>query len=331
MRLGLAVSAVALSLACAPEEPSSVPLPWIEAFAALDSIPPAVDSAGGVDTFGSIDAAVTLDEGGIVVVDGMNGLVRLLRDGAEIDASGGPGDGPREFRMIRHLAAFGGDSVLVLDQARHRLSILRADRDSLVWAGDTLIPIPAEDLCTLRGRLFFAGGYNSAILHEGSLDGQIVSSFGSPEGADFLSQALSSVGTLACSADADALAFVSETLGIVRVFSPDGRELRRDSIPGFVHTVYEVTGNAMRPTLPDEGYAHVVSSVQWLLGQDLLVQLSRGRRSEGVGQDVRLWLADGTWRSDLPQWPRVVAVLPDTALLTTVADPYPRLLNYRVR
>lgn len=330
MRCCMALSAVVISLSCAPEEQPSVPPSWIEAFVAVDSLPSAVDSVGGVDTFGSIDAAVTLADGSIVVIDGMNGLVRLLRDGEEVDASGGPGDGPREFRMIRHLAAFGGDSILVLDQARHRLAILRAERDSLVWAGDTLIPIPAEDLCTLRGRLFFAGGYESAILHEGSLDGQILRSFGSPEGPDYLSQALSSVGVLACSAEADALAFVSETLGIVRIFSPDGQQLRRDSIPGFARTVYEVTGNAMRPTLPEEGYAHLVSSVQWL-GQDLLIQLSRGRPSDGVGQDVRLWLADGTWRSDLLEWPRVVAVPPDTTLVVAVADPYPRLLAYRVR
>lgn len=330
MRRTSAVAALLSLVACAPEAPLPPPVSWVEVFAGLDSVPAAVDSAGSADSFGSVDAAVTLSDGGTVVIDGMNGLVRLLRDGVQIDASGGPGDGPKEFRMIRRAALGRGDSVIVLDQARHRLAVLRADRDSLAWAGDTVLPLPVADFCTIGGRLFFAAQGGAWILHEGTTDGQVLTSFGGPEGDDLLSQALSGVGTLACSADAQELAFVSMTLGIARIFSLDGRELRRDSIPGFVRTIYEVTGNAMRPKLPEQGYAHSVSSVQWL-GRSLLVQLSRGPISVGAGQDTRLWLADGTWVSELPQWPRIVDVTHDTALVATIDDPYPRLMTYRIR
>jgi len=330
VRSKLATLTLFLSFGCAPDQPVPEPLPWSGVFTSLSAVPPATDTIGEPGTFGSVDAAVTLRDGGLVVLDGMNRVVRLIRDGVEVHSLGGSGDGPREFRFIRKVARFGADSLLVLDEGRRRLAILRAGPDSLEWVGDTLLQAPAGDLCVIGRRLYLAGEHDSAILHETTLEGQVVTSFGRVEGDDALSQALSGVGVLACSSGTEALAFVSLTLGVARIFSTEGSETRRDSIPGFVRTVYEVSGNAMRPRLPSEGYAHAVSSVQWV-GQDLLVQLSRGRRSEGAGQDARLWRADGTWAVELPPWPRVLAIPPDTSLIATVDDPYPRVVSYRIR
>jgi len=329
MRPGFVLSVAVLSVGCVAED-APAPLTWTEAFVALDPVPAPVDSAGDSSLFGSINAVVALGGDRLVVVDGMNRVVRLLRDGVEVHRTGGSGDGPNEFRMIRRAVSVGQDSVLILDESRARIAILRAGNDSLEWAGDTLIPFPAQDICALGGHLFLAGSYESLILHEASLEGEIKRSFGPPEGEDYLGQALSGVGNLACSSENSALAFASQTLGIVRIFTPDGREIRRDSIPGFVRTVYEVSGNVMRPALPEEGFAHTVAGMQWL-GQDLLVQLSRGRRADGIGRETRLWRADGTWREDLPEWPWIVAVQSDTSLVAAVEDPYPRLLTFRVR
>lgn len=329
MRQWTAVSLAALMVACQAED-TAPRQSFNDVFLALDSVPAPADSIGDPSSFGYIDDAVVLRDGGVVVVDGMNGLVRLLRAGAEVHRIGGLGDGPREFRCVRRAAYLGGDSILVLDQCRGRIVLLQARQDSLIWAHDALAAPWAEDLCVVGGRLYLAGTYDGRIIHRATLSGEVTASFGELEGMDPLSQALSGTGVLACSEERERLAFASLTLGIVRVFSADGQELRRDSIPGFVRTVYEVTGVRMRPTLPEQGYAHAVTAMTWM-GDELLVQLTRGPRSDGVGRESRMWRADGTWVRKLPEWPRLLDMQADSSLLTVADDPYPRLLIYRVR
>ena len=224
----------------------------------------------------------------------------------------------------------GADSLIVVDETRRRIVFLHVDGDSLTWMGDAALPFLARDLCTISDRLFVAGVHDSRILHEVTFEGEVANSFGGQEGPDPLSQALRSIGLIACSETLHALAFVAQMFGIVHVYSAEGDLMARDSVPDFVQTVYEVSGRSFRPTLPEEGYAHRVASVNWV-GPDLLIQLSRGRRSDGVGREVRVRRSDGSWHVDLPEWPRILAVTEDTLMIGVVEDPYPRLLTFRVR
>lgn len=97
-------------------------------FARLDTIP--VLSLGGRDATGprqfSRVQGVYLDpEGRLWVADGAAGEVRIFDgDGSHVLTTGGRGGGPGEFRQLRFLGPFHGDSMALWDAAAPRLTVL---------------------------------------------------------------------------------------------------------------------------------------------------------------------------------------------------------------
>jgi hypothetical protein len=91
--------------------------------------PEPVLSLGGADAAGATQffriAGVYVDRrGNVWVADGASAELRLFRaDGTHWKTRGGQGAGPGEFRRLRLLGAFGGDSVACWDDGLARLTV----------------------------------------------------------------------------------------------------------------------------------------------------------------------------------------------------------------
>jgi hypothetical protein len=74
--------------------------------------------------FGRIRGVALLDNGTIVVADGMAQEIRLFdREGAFLRRIGGRGDGPGEFAALMRMFVVNGDSILTWDGHNQRVSI----------------------------------------------------------------------------------------------------------------------------------------------------------------------------------------------------------------
>jgi len=97
-------------------------------FAVVDT--PAVLSLGGADAIGptqfaNIQGVYVAHNGSLWVADGQSDEVRIFHpDGSHWKTVGGKGGGPGEFRRVRLLGGFHGDSVAVWDDAQGRLTVL---------------------------------------------------------------------------------------------------------------------------------------------------------------------------------------------------------------
>jgi len=83
-------------------------------------------SVGGEadDAFGSVMGAIRFDSGEIMVADGMSKELLLFSDGGTLlTRSGGRGEGPGEFRVIRSIHRCADDFALVYDPAAFRMSV----------------------------------------------------------------------------------------------------------------------------------------------------------------------------------------------------------------
>ncbi|HEX7051710.1 MAG TPA: hypothetical protein VF188_16010 [Longimicrobiales bacterium] len=96
-------------------------------------LPDPVLSLGGADIsgpaqFSNIRGVRVDSRGNLWVADGGSGEVRIFRpDGTHWKTIGGPGEGPGEFRRIRLLGAFRGDTVAFWDDSNPRLTLLGPD------------------------------------------------------------------------------------------------------------------------------------------------------------------------------------------------------------
>lgn len=106
-------------------------------------------SSEGPEQFYRITNVQLDGEGRIWVSDWQSGELRVFgADGSHLLTRGGRGDGPGEFRAVRLVGEFEGDSVLVVDQANGRLAIYdtHADlvRSGRLEAGDGAYPRPFD-------------------------------------------------------------------------------------------------------------------------------------------------------------------------------------------
>jgi hypothetical protein len=117
-------------------------------FAVLGSEP--VIDLGGADAAGPTQFSnirgVRVDRHGrLLVADGASNELRTFDpNGVHLGSFGRSGQGPGEFRRIRLLGTFAGDSIALWDDATSRITVLDA-RDELArtaetWSGDDLQP-----------------------------------------------------------------------------------------------------------------------------------------------------------------------------------------------
>lgn len=101
--------------------------------------------------FHRVDQAITLPDGSVVVVDRGNAhLHRFDDDGRLLASMGGMGFGPGEFRTIAGMVPLGGDTILALDPATMRMTVLAGDGAVLATHGVTAPDGNAAGLSTYR-------------------------------------------------------------------------------------------------------------------------------------------------------------------------------------
>lgn len=140
MSMVFVTAAVTVVAACRAE-PSTI-LTWMDSAGVVHTVTPdswrvfgiidpePVLSLGGPDVSGPSQffdvRGIHLDgEGKIWVADGGSGEVRVfLPDGSHWKTSGGQGEGPGEFRRVRLLGPFRGDSMAVWDDGNPRLTVM---------------------------------------------------------------------------------------------------------------------------------------------------------------------------------------------------------------
>jgi hypothetical protein len=78
--------------------------------------------------FQRIEGAVRLEDGRVAVADGGSGEIRFFdQSGTFLNASGGQGDAPGEYRMISGLGSGPGDSLWVFDYGNRRFTVLTTE------------------------------------------------------------------------------------------------------------------------------------------------------------------------------------------------------------
>jgi hypothetical protein len=289
--------------------------------------PIALQVIGDASTFGRISDIEEISGGRFVVLDGARGTVELFAaDGRPLSSFGRRGTGPGQFMVPVALARDGDGSLLVLDRGSARLTILTIDGNSLRLTRDTPLPFTPRSMCHVRGKLIILADQDGALLHELSLAGELLRSFGVRGDGSPLINALTALGKIACSDSAGMIALTPTTLGHVHIYSVDGQLLRIVPIPGYSETIYDITGDySVRPKTPASGFAHKTSSLHWMSSTRLFVQY--GRIPAGSAQlESRFLTGDGETHY-APEWPEVVHVS-DTRVYAVKSAPYPHIMIY---
>ncbi len=329
-RVGLASLAVGLLLASGcgrgPAAPNATNF-----FTGLSHVPSSPDTVlGGEHTFGSVDGLAVLGPHAQVVSDATDGHLKLFVDGREALSFGRLGSAPDDFSTLGAVVAVGADTLVVLDPDRGRLVTFTRAADTVAPLGAIDLPFRVSGVCAMDGRLFVLGGYDSTLVHETTVHGGLVRSFGRLEGGTPFEVGLDAAAEIACSSDAGAVAIASRVPGELRVFSPSGALLRHDSIPSFARSSY--AGRTVATTSDTTAVRSwdVVRGLQWF-GKDLLVQLGRYPRTGESGLASRWLSAAGVWKEGLPAWPRILAHTASGRVYTLSEDPYPAVKVYWVK
>jgi hypothetical protein len=182
-------------------------------------------------------------------------------------------------------------------------------------------------MCLLGERVFVLGSREGMVLHEIDAEGNIVRSF-AESGEDPINSMLATLGHISCSEEAGAIAYVSGPTATLRFFSPEGRLLASDSIPGYVRWIYQRPNAAtIRREMPPEGFIHYMSSITWFQ-DEVLILLARYPDDGNPLREGRLCsLSQGTWRDLSGAWPDILALSGDT-VFSRKADPYPVIQVY---
>lgn len=297
--------------------------------AGLLSVPVPEGVVGDDDAFGSIAGLVLLGAGELVVSDGMNGRLQRYVGDSYVGSFGRPGEGPDEFSGLGAITRTRGDTLIAVDSRRGRLVVFESPEDSLVRLHDINLPFSATGVCTSDGRVFVLGRYDGMLVHETTVNGGVLNSFGALQGSDPFEISFNSLAEIECSVELDAVPVVNRIYGRVMIFSRSGASILEDSIPSFAAPRFERLGNSLRPLPAPLGYIHGVEVVHWF-GGDLLIQLKTGPGDEDGLLESRWLSAEGTWNDQLPRWPKILAHTADGLVYAAVEDPYPVVRIYRV-
>ncbi len=283
---------------------------------------------GSRGAFGSIDGFALLGSGVAVVADATLGRLDLFVDGKRVDTFGQLGPERGDFRSVGAVAALPADTFVVLDPDRGRLVAFRRAGDSVARLGAIELPFRISGVCSLGSRVFVLGRYDGTLVHETTVRGGVVASFGAVEGHTPFEIGLDAAAEIACAPQAGMVAVASRVPGQLRIFDVSGTLVRRDSIPDFVRSPFEHRAAATGGPIPSDVHWNVVKHLEWF-GRSLLVQVVRYPKPEpSLGSR---WLsAAGAWTTDLPSWPRILGHDAGGRVYVATTEPYPAIEVYRV-
>lgn len=183
-------------------------------------------------TFGEVKDVRPIDAGRFVVLDAHAPVVKLYdMSGRLLAATGRDGQGPGEFRWPA-AAAVAGDRLYIVDTGNRRIQEFRVADDEMAFVRVFRLPFDARDVCAVGKRVYVSGLHEGHTVHEVSVDGEIVRSFGELSKADEVPegwprrilQETRSVGFLACSTARRTIVSLGVHGPEIRAYSPDGAE-----------------------------------------------------------------------------------------------------------
>ncbi|MCL4865466.1 MAG: hypothetical protein KJZ47_06195 [Gemmatimonadales bacterium] len=320
----------------------------------VDSMP-FLDIGGGGEgpayEFDTIEDALRLDDGSIVVVEFGQGLIRRFgADGRLVWATGREGEGPGEYNRIRNITSYPGDSILVYDFWLGRATVLDRDgkfgrvfRIEATGRSDRVYPVDDTTLVAVYLSLqALERGAGLVRMPEPLVrarpDGAVVDTIAViPGGESFMvpegevrplfgrrGSQVAVAGGRVYTGTADQLAY--------GIRSPDGRLLRlvRAAGPDLALSASQIEGerqtllNPRTPTWLRDAVAALPAPATRPAYSQLLVDESghvwlapyRGRSESGIPMPWQVFDADGDWLGEvqIPERVRVKRIGADYVL-----------------
>lgn len=242
---------------------------------------------------------------------------------------GRSGSGPGEFGVPRSIALDGENRLHVFDASLRRISRFRYVRDT--WLLDKIVPVPVDagQMCLMDERYFLVGLSEGHLIHEMSLQGTLIRSFGRPFGPPpLILQEDQSQATISCFASEGLLLVASRTLPEVRAYSVRDGSLRWSlEVPDYHSVDVKITDHGVRfATWP--GITDLTVALTDATSGIALLQVGKlapdARSAEDV-DSIITWLIDADKSTLLGRVRGVPLVLSrtGTTLLTRVLDSVP--------
>jgi hypothetical protein len=244
-----------------------------------------VDEGGRYDMIGRVQDIAVDETGQIYLLDSRYNEVRVYsRDGAFVQAFGGPGQGPGEFQAPRALAIASEDLILVAEQF-HSIKVFEKQKDTFVLRKTIGLDFAPNDLCIMNDLIYVHGlkeGNERATIHVFTLSGEHELSFGeSYKSANpSVRYALSRGGLITCNARAQVIATMSQHVPILTGYTTEGVLKWQTRFADFNPLlIEEVVDDHGRPGVQQ----HVPKP-----GEHVAVQLTSSTEEEIIAQVVEI-------------------------------------------
>ena len=173
---------------------------------------------------------VAISDSTISYLDGEYGEVRIYdHQGVLQQVVGSPGEESGKISYPKTLALNGGARKLfIADQGGYRIQVFGKTDGSYEFEGTFKMPYEfrTSDMCVM-GEHLYVTGYSEKIvqvIHKLTYTGEHIMSFGDPYISDnlFVRTQLSSDGSLSCNEEHGVVAYVNQTVPIIRAFDGIG-------------------------------------------------------------------------------------------------------------
>lgn len=195
--------------------------------------------------FGQVEDAAVSQEGELIVLDFLSRELRVFDgDGLYRSSFGRAGNGPGEMDWPQSIEWLSPDTLLLLDAGNRRISVLHFGDGALTLTREISLPHLFHDLCVLDSRLLLTGAWEGNTVHELSLEGGYVASYGPlpvRQEETFVERQLRiamSSGRSVCSSAGQSVVMLPRILPEVIVVSLLSGELTRVPIPNYRATQF---------------------------------------------------------------------------------------------
>lgn len=252
---------------------------------------------GSEPLLASARAAVVDSSGSLLVLDDRMSRVEAYDSAGQWQGTiGRSGSGPGEFAVPRSIAVDNRGRLVVLDASLRRLTYWR--KVGRGWEVDNIAasPVGAYTMCLMHEHLFLVALQRGHLVHEVTMAGDTVRSFGDPFGPPprILQEDLSQAA-VACFHEPRVVVVASNALPQVRGYSAlDGALKWQVTLPAFHPILVKLRGRGVQFTT-QPGITNVIAALVEVSADVALLQVgtvSLDARSAQDVDSVTTWLID---------------------------------------